>query len=257
MKYNAEWLKSKERTQRIQTALINHHLAVSEKYDVIMTVLNGSQNYNLDTSESDYDTCSFVVPSIEEIAALKDPVSTMWEHDDGHINIKDIRLGLNLLKKTSPNSVEWFATKWKVVSTKYEDIVDQMDSNPFILRCNTSHMINAINGMSKQLSKRNMPKGKVVSHLIRMSCMIDRYFDVKSRILELDEEAQKTALLAKYAQVNQSSDIWNEYVTNITKTIEAKIKMIDMDYFKETEEASKNFITGLQVAFLARAMSGS
>ena len=186
-----------KREETIKTALKDHHLAVMDAgYHVVMTVLVGSQNYDLDTPNSDYDTYTFVMPTVRDIAMMNGPVSVKLEDEWGHINIKDIRLGLYLLKKTSPNSVEWFATKHKIVDTLYHKWFGGK-INPMLLRCNPKNMLDSIGGMSKQLLTRNMPAGKRFSHLLRMKNMLERFYDLDSDILGLCPEDRYVALKAK------------------------------------------------------------
>ena len=52
----------------INRAIRQHHQAVQKSYRPVMTVLVGSQNYGLDTENSDYDTCTFILPSPTDIA---------------------------------------------------------------------------------------------------------------------------------------------------------------------------------------------
>ena len=91
--------------EEIIKAVTQHHKTaieyVEKQYStVVMTVLVGSQNYNIDHENSDIDTYSFILPSMTSIAANEDPISTTLDLKDGHCNIKDIRVALNLLMKT-------------------------------------------------------------------------------------------------------------------------------------------------------------
>lgn len=192
-------MTDEEREQKIHEVLHAHHDKVKEKYHTAMTVLCGSQNYRLDTESSDYDTFTFVLPSLTDMAMLKEPVSTMTEDEYGHIEIKDIRLALNLLKKTSPNSVEWFATRYRIIEPEYADLFDTYIT-PETLRCSAKHMMAAIGGLAHQLTKRNISPGKRYSHLLRMECMVDNYYNLQSDILSLTEVERNKALRAKMLQ---------------------------------------------------------
>lgn len=231
------------REPRIYKALELHHSAVSKNYKPIMTVLVGSQNYGLDTEKSDYDTCTFVLPSPTDIATLRDPVSTTQEDELGHITIKDIRLGLNLLKKTSPNSVEWFATKYRYVESCFGKY---LNFDPFILRCNTRHMIKAIDGLAHQLGKRNVSDGKRLSHILRMECMIRKYFEVDSDILSMYEPQRELALKAKR---DPDNPLWRLECIKHEEIVHQLANSVDLDYFKDTEEKAKEFLTKLQLEF--------
>ena len=227
----------------INRAIRQHHQVVQKSYRPVMTVLVGSQNYGLDTETSDYDTCTFILPSPTDIVTLRDPVSTMQEDGLGHITIKDIRLGLNLLKKTSPNSVEWFATKHRYVEHVFEKY---LDFDPLVFRCNTRHMIKAIDGLAHQLGKRNMSDGKRLSHILRMECMIRKYFEVDSDILSMYEPQRELALRAKK---DPDNPLWKFECARHEEIVHRLANSVDLDYFKDTEEKAKEFLTKLQLEF--------
>ena len=171
--YNRKTLKEDE---RILAAVKHHHDAVAAKgYLVVMTSLVGSQNYDLDHANSDIDTFSLVFPSLNDLAKAKEPYAGMFELNDGHCEIKDIRLALNLLRKTSPNSVEYFLSKYKIYNPKFKDILQSYldDNNKLwnMVHCNYSHMLYAMAGMAHQLTKRNMPAGKRFGHALRLDNM--------------------------------------------------------------------------------------
>lgn len=169
--------KSHEEDEAILAAVREHHEAVEAKgYLVVMTSLVGSQNYDLDDEHSDIDTFSLVYPALSDLALACEPYARMFEAEDGgHCEVKDIRLALNLLRKTSPNSVEYFVSKYKIYNPIFEDILTEyLDDNSKLwpmIHCNYNHMLYAIAGMAHQLTKRNMPAGKRFSHAIRLDDM--------------------------------------------------------------------------------------
>ena len=236
---------------KIREVLMKHHEAVrSFGHKPIMTVLVGSQNYGLATEKSDYDTFTFTLPKIEDIATLKDPVSTTHEDENGHINIKDIRLALNLLKKTSPNSVECFASKYYLVEPGF-DLIEEA-RKPFMLRCNTHHMMAAIGGMAHQLTKRNMSPGKRLSHILRMHCMVYNYFDIKKDILSLTEEEQKLAMKAK---LNPDNPKWDDMCDEYGEYVQDTIANVNLDYFKDIEQDAKMIIGHIQTQIVRMVLN--
>lgn len=241
-------MTAEKRQSRIFSALDAHHAIVAEDYDAAMTVLIGSQNYDLDMENSDYDTFTFVVPSLKDIAQLKEPVSTTVDGPFGHINIKDIRLALNQLKKTNPNIVECFSFKYALVSGVYQAELSGL-KNPFVLRCNTQHMMNAIGGMAQQLSKRNMPPGKRFSHILRMRCMIRNYFDVGSDLLSLQEEERTLALQAKLDKDNPK---WEKMIEACAADIKEEISKADLWYFDDRSDMAKELIDNIQYKLLLK-----
>jgi len=97
-------------------------LTLYPKNRIVALVLHGSQNYGLDTSESDVDTKLIVVPLLREIALNKQPVSrTHVRANNEHIDIKDVRIYFNCLKKQNINYVETLFTKYQIVNPLYAD----------------------------------------------------------------------------------------------------------------------------------------
>ena len=169
--------KTIEEDKAILAAVKRHHDAVAAKgYVVVMTSLVGSQNYDLDDSNSDIDTFSLVYPMLSDIALAKEPYAGFFTaKDGGHCEIKDIRLALNLLRKTSPNSVEYFLSKYKIYNPIFEDVLKEyLEVNTKLLsmvHCNYEHMLYAMAGMAHQLTKRYMPAGKRFAHAVRLQDM--------------------------------------------------------------------------------------
>ena len=178
--YNRKLLTEDE---AILKAVSHHHDEVAAKgYLVVMTSLVGSQNYDLDDQYSDIDTFSFIYPTLHDIALGKEPYSGMFiSSDGGHCEVKDIRLAFNLLRKTSPNSVEYFASKYKIYNPSFEPILHEyLDDNTKLwsmIHCDYSHMLHALAGMSHQLTVRNMPAGKRFSHALRLDDMYYHYMN--------------------------------------------------------------------------------
>lgn len=82
----------------------------------------GSQNYELDTPESDIDTKCIIVPTFDDICFNSKPVSyTYVRANDEHIEFKDVRLMLNEFRKQNMNFVEILFTKYCIVNPLYAD----------------------------------------------------------------------------------------------------------------------------------------
>lgn len=235
---------------KINEALNYHHEFVrAQNFTPVMTVLVGSQNYDLATENSDYDTFTFVLPTMEDLATINNPVSTTLAEDEyGHINVKDIRLALNLLKRTNPNSVECFASKYKIVEAKFSALCM---FPPVVLRCDTANMMNAIGGIAYQMSKRNMPYGKRLAHILRMHCMVYKYMDVGSDILSMTKEEHDLAMKAKLDPDNPK---WNGLCIEWAKIVDDDIKNIDVHYFDRTAVYAMEYIKTCQADFVRKAV---
>ena len=199
--------KTLEEDEAVMAAVRRHHNAVANKgYLVVMTSLVGSQNYDLDHEGSDVDTFSLVFPPLNDLAQAKEPYAGMFEFEGGHCEVKDMRLALNLLKKTSPNSVEYFTSKYKVYNPLFEDVLKEyLDDNAklwHMVHCNYEHMLYAMAGMAHQLTKRNMPAGKRFAHALRLELRMggDRELALAAKLnadeekdLEYDEQTEQLA----------------------------------------------------------------
>ena len=206
--------KTLEEDEAVMAAVRRHHNAVANKgYLVVMTSLVGSQNYDLDHEGSDIDTFSLVFPPLNDLAQAKEPYAGMFEFEDGHCEVKDMRLALNLLKKTSPNSVEYFTSKYKVYNPLFEDVLKEyLDDNAklwHMVHCNYEHMLYAIAGMAHQLTKRNMPAGKRFVHALRLDDMYYHYMNSPNAtaVLELRMGGDRDVALAAKLDVSGEKDL--------------------------------------------------
>ena len=233
-----------------------HHCIVEDRlpqYSLVMTVLIGSNNYHLDTPESDIDTFTFVLPSAEDLAFAAAPKSGEFEVEDGKCMYKDIRLALNLLKKTSPNSVECFLGKYRYYNPVYTDILEKYLDNETILNymihCNYSHMLYAMAGMAHQLTKRNMPAGKRYSHALRLYSMSDTFLDSiqTDYLLELLPRDYQEAFDAKRDVTGELDAYYNQMCDCIAELLDKRRNCFEMTEYKhEIERKGLDFIESLQ-----------
>ena len=88
---------------------------------IVGCFLQGSQNYGLETSHSDVDTKLIVVPTFEDLAFNKQPVSTTFiRENQEHTDDKDIRLYIETFRKQNLNFLEILFTDYKIVNPLYE-----------------------------------------------------------------------------------------------------------------------------------------
>lgn len=204
--------KTQEEDKRILEAVKHHHdEAAAKGHLVVMTSLVGSQNYDLDDDNSDIDTFSLVFPPLRDLANAREPFATCYTSSDGgHCEVKDIRLALNLLRKTSPNSVEYFTSKYKIYNPMFETILKEyLDDNSkmwHMVHCNYEHMLYAMAGMAHQLTKRNMPAGKRFSHALRLDDMYYHFINSVNAGAVLDLRAGGDRELALSAKRDEEHD---------------------------------------------------
>lgn len=84
--------------------------------------LQGSQNYGLDTPQSDIDTKLIILPSFDDIVRNRKPISTTHiRANEEHIDMKDIRLYFKLFLKQNMNILEILFTPYCVLNEQYVD----------------------------------------------------------------------------------------------------------------------------------------
>lgn len=86
-------------------------------YEPFMVALNGSQNYNLDVHDdefdSDYDYYCVVIPNLRCLISHQF-LSAQVLYQGGHINVKDIRQFAIELAKRNPSAIEILLTPYKL-----------------------------------------------------------------------------------------------------------------------------------------------
>ena len=88
-----------------------------------ITLLQGSQNYNLNDENSDVDTKTIVIPTWRKMVLDKQPLSTTLEMpDSSHVDIKDAREMIACYKKQNVNFVETLFTQYNWINPFYFDM---------------------------------------------------------------------------------------------------------------------------------------
>ena len=114
-----------DREQKIWAGLKDHYEESLEYFPenrIVGLFLQGSQNYNLDTEESDIDTKLIITPSFKELAMNEKPVSTTHiRANNEHIDFKDIRLYIDCFRSQNLNFLEILFTDYFIVNPLYAD----------------------------------------------------------------------------------------------------------------------------------------
>ena len=222
--------------------------AYGEEYGyqyVLMTVLIGSQNYCLDTADSDVDTYSYVLPSYLNFITNSSPLISkeISLADSSKAYIRDIRLGLNSLRKSSPNSVECFLSAYKVYDPFFDEVLNNYLNNDdtlfYLTHCNYKNMIDAIAGTVSGLHGRNMSLGKKYAHALRLKNLLDKYLNISAfpsqylipdpKVLEIAFKAKnypenftEEKLKQKYEEIRDDLNTFKKYyqVSEVEKGIE-------------------------------------
>lgn len=243
--------------------------AVSLGFEVVGVFLQGSQNYNLDCYDAEYqsdiDTKAIILPSFEDVVNGDAPYShTHVRANNEHIDIKDIRQMFEMFEKQNNAYVEILFTDFKVVNPKYADLVDELLSwNDAIARYDSNQALRCFSGTS-------MEKYKALEHPYPTTmAKIDKFgYDPKQlhHILRLNDMMVKYAAGKPYKECLVPDDA--EYLIKVKKGLygldEARVKAkegddlnkkIKDDNLKTPEPVHpevKTFLDDLKVKFIRR-----
>lgn len=116
-------MASVERDHKLNRAMTAHYRECEKKYgegNVWVTMLYGSQNYGLDTPDSDVDTKTMLLPPVRDVVLGKQMVSTDLVMPDGALsNTKDFRAMFQNYLKGNVNFVETLYTRWFACNEKF------------------------------------------------------------------------------------------------------------------------------------------
>ena len=124
-------------------------------YNVIGIFLQGSQNYNLDIYEKDYssdiDTKCLIIPTLDDLIKGNKMVSRKYDFMGGQIDVKDIRVMMDMWKKQNQSYLEILFTDYKVINPKYDFYINQiLDLKKEITKMNLPLLARCISGMSQE-----------------------------------------------------------------------------------------------------------
>lgn len=212
-------------------------------YDPIFIALKGSQNYDMDNEKSDVDAICFVAPSMKDLF-FKREVSTTYGCENGElIDIKDIRLLVDLLKKANPSYLEILFTKYIVpYNAKAQDLVRFLQENrEAFASANKSKLLRScvgtINGKIKNMYHDSPARAddikqygyclKEIHHAFRLTTLLEEYFDNGKTFEEslVPQEPYKTFLMTM-KEVPQSL----EKIKEMEREVQNRVDKVYKDY---------------------------
>ena len=222
-------------------------------YKVIFTALIGSQNYGLDNDNSDCDTFSIILPTYLDFISGKEPISKEINAADGKAVIKDFRLAMNNLRKSTPNSIEIFSSHYIIFEPEFESIQKEFftsDMMGLLIRANYTSMAKAILGTITQIHGRTMSEGKRFAHVLRLYDMYTQYFDTdKNDVLGFVYHGTRDmARAAKFFEATEEDEqFYRDSIENMQNGLKYRINNLQLDYAqKATESLANHLINRLQ-----------
>lgn len=163
---------------------------------IVGIVLQGSQNYLLDTENSDIDTKLILTPTFEDIAMNRSPISTTYiRADNSHTDWKDIRLMLKTFRSCNLNFLEILFSPYKIINPLYEKEWNRLiKNNELIANYNPHKAVKTMQGLARrkyEQMEHDSPSHhddidkygyspKEFHHLLRIEEYIERYISGES-----------------------------------------------------------------------------
>lgn len=170
----------------------------------------GSGNYGLDYEGSDVDTKLIVIPTFEDIAFNKKPISTTHvRENEEHIDFKDLRLMIQTFRKQNLNFLEILFTKYKIINPLYEPYWSELErGREQIARYDLYQSVKSMQGTAKEkfhAMEHEYPSKmeilakfgydpKQLHHLLRVEDYLERYLAGESYKSCLDPGAKASYL---------------------------------------------------------------
>ena len=152
--------KIKDRKEAISARVKEHYdYLIAAGYDVVFTALQGSQNYGLDEYsdeyQSDVDTKSIILPSLDDFIRAKQPISAVEIMDNNeHAEVKDIRVMFEMFKKENISYIELLYSDYIVFNPKYEALIKPIfERRDEIATADTAQFLRCIAGMAYEKDK--------------------------------------------------------------------------------------------------------
>jgi hypothetical protein len=215
-----------------------HYDAVLDRYpryEVLGTFLYGSQNYELDYENSDIDTKAIILPRFDDFVLKQSPISKTSELENGEqIDVKDIRLMFECIRKQNINFVEILFSKYKYINPKYAQFFQPvLDNAEAIARYNIIAAVNCMCGMClEKYEALEHPYPKIIdkiekygydpkqlSHIVRLEEFMRRYINGEKYADCLISQQRKFILAIKRGKytLDTAREIAVDYVERTKK----------------------------------------
>lgn len=123
--------------------------------NVVAVFAQGSMNYGLyiqdDDYKSDVDTKAIVLPTLDDLISGNKMISTKYDYEGEQIDVKDIRVMMDMWTKSNPAYLEILFTKYIILNYKFADYVKQiLEMGDDIVKMNFPQLAKCMSGMSKE-----------------------------------------------------------------------------------------------------------
>ena len=158
-----------------------------DEHQILYLGLYGSQNYRMDTPNSDIDCECFIFPSYDDFVFAHSLYSKCINTKYGTCHVKDIRSAFNELYKSSPNILEILGSSYAIINKDYEYIINQICNHyiRYFATLSEAKLVKGLEGLLNRYSKTIDINPKSFANAYRVSDMIKgiteeglNYFDL-------------------------------------------------------------------------------
>lgn len=131
-------------------------LKKNTNHNVAFMIAQGSMNYNMfvydDNYKSDIDVKCAIIPLFDDILQGKKMISRVYEMEDkSHVEVKDIRLFIELWEKSNTSYMELLFSKYQIIlNENIQKIIDMKDE---IAVMNLTGLYKSLKGMASEKHK--------------------------------------------------------------------------------------------------------
>lgn len=247
----------------------NESLQYFSEYQIVGIFYQGSGNYGLDYEKSDIDTKLIVIPSFEDIAFNRKPVSTTHvRENDEHIDFKDIRLYMQTFRKQNLNFLEILFTDFKIVNPEHEANWGVLvDNRERIARYNPYQAIKSMKGIAMEkyhameheypskieVLKKYGYDPKQLHHLLRVEEYIGRYIAGESYEDCLRPRRPEYLLDVKrgYYDLDTARVVANTAINNVIRVADAFAEKVENKGDPEVDD----ILDGVQYGIMRQSVA--
>lgn len=253
-----------------QYRVLEHHTFLQAKYgseNVFATMLYGSQNYGLDTPESDVDTKALILPTFHKFVTEKKWLSVEHEVGDGLTNVKDVRAMFENFLKSNINFLEVLFTDFKCVNCRYDVYWKELyNQRNMVANADPRKLMHAAAGMAAQkfhaLEKPFESKAAVLAkygydpkqlhHLARLDMFMGTYLSNTDFGACLHPNTHSTQYLTNFKTNPIPLEDARVLAKRLIESVDSMVKTADNTFENnpQTAEHAKEFLEGLAVDLL-------
>lgn len=250
---------------------IYHKHLKDKNYETFAIMLYGSQNYELETEESDIDSKLMVIPSVKDVILGKKKLSTEYETSKGLSLTQDYRLMFNSYYKGNINFVETLFTKYYIINPSYkEEFADLRAHRDLIANSDPVALVKMATGMAQQkyaamehefptkvdVIKKYGYDPKQLHHLMRLTFFVSDYLiDLdfgKSLVPHEDEKAYLKTIKTNPVPLDEArrlADYYLSYLTDKKKFVEE-----NPEYYPNKKDEVKEYLDNLAVRVFNKSL---